>query len=92
MPAKIEIERQDDVMIVTNDFPETRNALNADFCTGFADTLAKASEDPTIGAIVLTWGCSFLCGRGFEPITEVRYHARTGAARIRSPTSRHYKG
>ena len=33
MPAKIEIERQSDVMIVTNDFPETRNALNADFYT-----------------------------------------------------------
>ena len=54
MPGKIEIERQGDVMIVTNDFQETRNALNAGFYDGFADTLAKASEDPTIGAIVLT--------------------------------------
>ena len=64
MPAKIEIERQSDVMIVTNDFPETRNALNADFYTGFADTLAKANEDPTIGAIVLTGGGSFFCAGG----------------------------
>ena len=64
MPAKIEIERQSDVMIVTNDFPETRNALNADFYTGLADTLAKANEDPTIGAIVLTGGGSFFCAGG----------------------------
>lgn len=64
MPAKIEIERQGDVMIVTNDFPETRNALNADFYTGFADTLATADEDPTIGAIVLTGGGRFFCAGG----------------------------
>ncbi len=64
MPAKIEIERQSDLMIVTNDFPETRNALNADFYTGFADTLAKANVDPTIGAIVLTGGGNFFCAGG----------------------------
>ena len=64
MPAKIEIERQSDVIIVTNDFPETRNALNADFYTGFADTLAKANVDPTIGAIVLTGGGNFFCAGG----------------------------
>ena len=60
MLAKIEIERQSDVIFVTNDFHETRNALGADFYVGFADTLAKANENPTIGAIVLTAGGSFL--------------------------------
>ena len=80
MPAKIEIERQGDVMIVTNDFPETRNALNADFFTGFADTLATVDEDPTIGAIMPTGGGMFFCaGGGSEPLKEVRHHARTGA-------------
>ena len=64
MPAKIDIERRGDVMIVTNDFPETRNALNADFYTGFTETLEQANADPTIGAIVLTGGGSFFCAGG----------------------------
>jgi len=64
MPAEIRIERRDAVMIVTNDFPETRNALNPDFYDGFTRTLAEADADAGIGAIVLTGGGEFFCAGG----------------------------
>ncbi len=64
MPAEIRIERRGAVMVVVNDFPETRNAISADFYDGFTQTLNDANDDPTIGAIVLTGGGEFFCAGG----------------------------
>lgn len=64
MPARIEIERRDGVMVVVNDFPETRNALNPDFYEGFAKVIAEAEQDATVGAVVLTGGGDFFCAGG----------------------------
>lgn len=64
MAETIKIERNGDVLVVTNNNPANRNALNPDFYVGFADTLEEASSDPTIGAIVLTGAGDFFCSGG----------------------------
>ncbi len=64
MTETIKIERKGDVMVVVNDNPANRNALNPDFYVGFAKTLEQASSDPTIGAIVLTGAGNFFCSGG----------------------------
>ena len=64
MTGTITIERKGDVLVVVNDNPANRNALNPDFYVGFAETLAEASSDPTTGAIVLTGAGDFFCSGG----------------------------
>ena len=51
-------------MIVTNDFPESRNALNTDFYMGFSEALAITNEDPIVGAIVITSCGNSSCAGG----------------------------
>ena len=59
MPVKMGLECEGDVIIISNNFPEIGNGLNAHFYAGFANIFAKANEDPTISAIVLTGGGRF---------------------------------
>ncbi len=64
MAGKLKIERKGAVLVVVNDNPETRNALNPDFYVGFKDALDAASQDAAIGAVVLTGGGGFFCSGG----------------------------
>lgn len=86
MPARIDIQRRDGVMVVVNDFPETRNALNPDFYDGFAQVLAEAEREPTIGAIVLTGGGGFFCAGG--DLNRLRTYATTPEAERRASIHR----
>ncbi len=63
MPSLLEIGRQDRVLWISLNRPEKRNALSAALCRELADTLEKAGQDPSLGAILLTGnGKSFCAG------------------------------
>src|SRR5512139_1262677 len=62
--AKLSVERQDHVLVLTLDDPATRNALNGDDLFGaFEDAVRLANEDLGIRAVVLTGaGLAFSSG------------------------------
>jgi enoyl-CoA hydratase/carnithine racemase len=64
MSGSIQIEREDGVMVVTNDNPSARNALSVEFYTGFAETVSAAATDATVGSVVLTGAGDFFCSGG----------------------------
>jgi enoyl-CoA hydratase/carnithine racemase len=53
MNANLEISREAAVLRVTLNRPEKRNALSADMCRGIVDAVEGASEDSSIGAVLL---------------------------------------
>ncbi len=80
---KIGLECEGDVMIITNNFSKTDNALNADFYAVFANALAKANEDPTISAIMLTAGGWFFFNGG--DLNRLKKFATTSEPERRDP-------
>lgn len=64
MTERIIKERHGRVLKAINNDPKTRNALSWDFYRGFRETVEAASEDPSLGAIVLTGAGGFFCSGG----------------------------
>ncbi len=48
------VERRGNVMVITLNRPEARNAVNAALSTALGDALAHAQDDPEIRAVVIT--------------------------------------
>ena len=48
------VERRGNVMVITLNRPEARNAVNAALSTALGDALAHAQDDPKIRAVVIT--------------------------------------
>ncbi len=61
---KLMLERKGRVLVATNNDPATRNALSGEFYDGFREAVEAASDDPEIGAIVLTGAAGFFCSGG----------------------------
>lgn len=64
MTSTILTERDGDVLIVTNNNPDSRNALSPDFYEGFKEVLDEAAADASVGAVVLTGAGDFFCAGG----------------------------
>jgi len=64
MPADIHIDRQGDVLVLTLDDPETRNAITKDIYEKATPAIIDAGSDPDIRAIVLTGANGVFCSGG----------------------------
>ena len=63
-------ERRGNVLIITLNRPEARNAVNAAVSTAVGDALAQAQDDPEVRAVVLTGaGQSFCAGADLKAIS-----------------------
>ncbi len=62
--AKVRIERDGDVALVTLDDPKTRNALTPALVGGLVEFLQGANADPTLSCIVLTGAGDGFCSGG----------------------------
>ncbi len=60
----IETEVKDGILLVTNNDPATRNAIGLDAFDGLAAAVARATDDPQIGSIVVTGAGGFFCSGG----------------------------
>jgi crotonobetainyl-CoA hydratase len=69
-PAAL-IERRGNVMVITINRPEARNAINAAVSTGLGDALHQAQQDPDVRAVVITGagGKSFCAGADLKAIS-----------------------
>ncbi|HTM83330.1 MAG TPA: crotonase/enoyl-CoA hydratase family protein [Mycobacterium sp.] len=69
-PAAL-IERRDNVLVITINRPEARNAINGAVSTAVGDALAQAQDDPQIRAVVLTGAGdkSFCAGADLKAIS-----------------------
>ena len=64
MPAEIHIERRDDILVMTLDDPETRNAIARDIYEKATPAVIDAGSDPAVRAIVLTGANGVFCSGG----------------------------
>ena len=60
----IDTEIQDGVLLVTNNDPATRNAIGLDAFDGLAEAVEQATNNPDIGAVVVTGAGGFFCSGG----------------------------
>ena len=70
-------ERRGDVLVITLNRPEARNAVNGAVSTAVGDALQQAQDDPEVRAVVLTGnGQSFCAGADLKAISrrENLYH------------------
>ncbi|MEC4762246.1 crotonase/enoyl-CoA hydratase family protein [Mycobacterium sherrisii] len=76
------VERRGDVMVITINRPEARNAINAAVSIGVGDALEQAQHDPDVRAVVLTGSGdkSFCAGADLKAISrrENIYHPEHG--------------
>ncbi|WP_317155203.1 crotonase/enoyl-CoA hydratase family protein [[Mycobacterium] appelbergii] len=65
------VERKGNVMIVTINRPEARNAINASVSTGLGDALQAAQDDPEVRVVVITGAGdkSFCAGADLKAIS-----------------------
>ena len=75
MPEVLEIRREKRLLRLTLNRPEKRNALNLELCRALVGALEQASEDPTVGAILLTGSGKAFCA-GMD-LAEVLHADRT---------------
>ena len=72
------VERRGDVIVITNNRPDARNAINAAVSIGVGDALDEAQNDPDVRAVVLTGAGdkSFCAGADLKAIArrESIYH------------------
>jgi enoyl-CoA hydratase/carnithine racemase len=61
VPALLSIERHGDVVIVTLERPEKRNALSIDLRLELADAFAGLSSDNSVGCVMLTGAGTAFC-------------------------------
>lgn len=64
MAADIHIDQQDDVLVLTLDDPDTRNAISKDIYEKATPAIIDAGADPGIRAIVLTGANGVFCSGG----------------------------
>lgn len=80
-PAAL-VERRGNVLIITINRPEARNAVNGAVSTGVGDALEQAQQDPEIRAVVITGAGdkSFCAGADLKAISrgENLYHPDHG--------------
>lgn len=71
VPAAVLVERRGNVMVVTINRPEARNAVNGAVSAGVGDALAQAQSDPEVRAVVLTGAGdkSFCAGADLKAIS-----------------------
>ena len=63
-------ERRGNVLVITLNRPEARNAVNAAVSTAVGDALQQAQDDPEIWAVVITGaGQSFCAGADLKAIS-----------------------
>lgn len=62
--ARLIVERRDDVLLLTLSNPSMRNALHPDIYATGTTALLAASDDPTLGAVVLTGAGEHFCAGG----------------------------
>jgi crotonobetainyl-CoA hydratase len=69
-PAAL-VERRGDVMVITLNRPQARNAINAAVSTGLGDALHQAQLDPDVRAVVITGAGSksFCAGADLKAIS-----------------------
>jgi crotonobetainyl-CoA hydratase len=76
------VERRSNVMIITINRPEARNAVNAAVSTAVGDAMAEAQQDPDIRVVVITGSGdkSFCAGADLKAIArkENLYHPDHG--------------
>jgi crotonobetainyl-CoA hydratase len=64
------VERRGNVMIITINRPEARNAVNAAVSTAVGDAMQQAQQDPEVRAVVITGaGQSFCAGADLKAIS-----------------------
>jgi enoyl-CoA hydratase/carnithine racemase len=61
VPGQLQIDRHDQVTLVTLNRPEKRNALSIDLRVELADAFNEISEDESVGCVVLTGAGSAFC-------------------------------
>jgi crotonobetainyl-CoA hydratase len=73
-PAAVLVERRGQVMIVTFNRPNARNAVNRAFWIGAGSALAEAERDADIRAVILTGAGeqSFCAGADLKAISPPR--------------------
>jgi crotonobetainyl-CoA hydratase len=79
-PAAL-VEKRGNVLIITINRPEARNAVNSAVSTAVGDALTQAQEDPDVRAVVITGaGQSFCAGADLKAISrrENLYHPDHG--------------
>ena len=64
MPADIRIERRGEILLLTLDDPETRNAIARDIYEKATPAIVDAGSDPSVRAIVLTGANGVFCSGG----------------------------
>ena len=70
MSEAVLTERRGNVLLVTLNRPEARNAVNAAVSTGLGDALHEAQHDPDVRAVVVTGaGQSFCAGADLKAIS-----------------------
>ena len=71
--AQIDVTRQGRVVSLVIDNPEQRNALRPEFSQALARELRLASDDDSIGAVVLSGaGAHFCAGGDLKTLYETR--------------------
>ncbi len=58
---QVHVEVQDRVAVVTLDDPDRRNALSLELCGQLADRIGALTDDPDVGAIVVTGAAPAFC-------------------------------
>ena len=64
MPADLHIERRDEILLLTLDDPETRNAIAREIYEKATAAIVDAGNDPSVRAIVLTGANGVFCSGG----------------------------
>lgn len=64
MPADIHIERRGEILVLTLDDPETRNAIARDIYEKATPAIVDAGGDPSVRALVLTGANGVFCSGG----------------------------
>ena len=86
------VERRGNVLVITINRPEARNAINAPVSIGVGDALQEAQHDPDVRAVVITGAGdkSFCAGADLKAIAvylKERGSAGTPSLRSSSPVS-----
>ena len=84
-PAQIGTARHGRVLSLVIDNPEQRNALRPEFSQALARELRLASDDDSVGAVVLSGAGAHFCAGGD---LRTLYETRTSARSPSSPPSR----
>jgi enoyl-CoA hydratase/carnithine racemase len=80
----VKYERQGAVAVVTLDSPDQRNTISVPMVDGIVEACRRASEDLTVGCMVITAAGSMFCAGGnIRDMHERRGHFGTAPAEVR---------